>query len=57
MAASSRPALYRVRLLGAAIASAEIEEIVWLDPTEIHQIELAPLTRDFVLPLVKAQTC
>jgi 8-oxo-dGTP diphosphatase len=48
-------ALYRVRLLGASNASAEIEDIVWLDPSETHHIELAPLTRNVVLPLVKAQ--
>jgi 8-oxo-dGTP diphosphatase len=46
-------ALYHVRLQGAVNASAEIEEIVWIDPHETKQIELAPLTRDFVLPLAK----
>jgi hypothetical protein len=46
-------AWYHVRLLGAAIASAEIEEIVWLDPRETDRIELAPLSRNFVLPLAR----
>jgi 8-oxo-dGTP diphosphatase len=31
-------------------AAAEIEELVWLDPAEPGEIELAPLTRDQFLP-------
>jgi uncharacterized protein (TIGR00730 family) len=45
-------ALYRVELLGTITASAEIEEVVWLDSRTPTQIELAPLTRETVLPLV-----
>jgi 8-oxo-dGTP pyrophosphatase MutT (NUDIX family) len=44
-------ALYRVRLFGTAQNAAEIEEILWLDPREPHAVELAPLTRDSVLPI------
>jgi 8-oxo-dGTP diphosphatase len=44
-------ALYHVRMSGSANAAAEIEEIAWLDPGEPHRVELAPLTRDIVLPL------
>jgi 8-oxo-dGTP diphosphatase len=44
-------ALYHVRMHGLANAAAEIEEIAWLDPGETHRVELAPLTRDIVLPL------
>ena len=33
------------------VAAAEIEEMIWLDPTSIRDIELAPLTRDIVLRL------
>lgn len=34
-------------------ACSEIEEIVWLDPRETDRIELAPLTKNFVLPLAQ----
>jgi 8-oxo-dGTP diphosphatase len=43
--------LYRVELVGPMSAAAEIEELVWCDPGEPHQIELAPFTREIVLPL------
>ncbi|WP_256752265.1 NUDIX domain-containing protein [Mesorhizobium sp. Mes31] len=33
------------------LAAAEIEEMIWLDPASIHDIKLAPLTRDVVLRL------
>jgi 8-oxo-dGTP diphosphatase len=46
-------ALYRVELMGTISAASEIEEVVWLDPREPHQIELAPLTRETVLPLAR----
>ena len=46
-------ALYRVELEGEISAASEIDEVVWLDPHSSDQIELAPLTRDNVLPLVK----
>lgn len=34
-------------------AAAEIEEIRWLDPAGTHEVELAPLTRDVVLTLLR----
>ena len=34
-----------------AVASNEIEELLWLDAPEGHAVELAPLTRDTILPL------
>jgi 8-oxo-dGTP diphosphatase len=43
--------LYRVELEGTISAASEIEEIVWIDPSPPYQIELAPLTRDAILPL------
>lgn len=46
-------ALYRVELVGAISAASEIEEVVWLDPGQPHQLELAPLTRETVLPLAR----
>lgn len=45
-------ALYRVELLGTIRPSSEIEEVVWLDSGIPTQIELAPLTRETVLPLI-----
>ena len=44
-------ALYRVEVVGPIMAASEIEEILWLDPVPPHAAELAPLTRDSVLPL------
>ena len=44
-------ALYRVELEGEISAASEIDEVVWLDLHSSDQIELAPLTRDNVLPL------
>lgn len=46
-------ALYRVELDGEIGACSEIEEVAWIDPAETDHIELAPLTRDKVLPLAK----
>jgi 8-oxo-dGTP diphosphatase len=46
-------ALYRVELEGELSAAAEIDEIRWVDPDSPQHIELAPLTRDKVLPLAK----
>ena len=46
-------ALYRVELVGAVSAASEIEEVVWLDPGQPDQIDLAPLTRETVLPLAR----
>jgi len=43
--------LYRVEIQGPISAASEIEEIVWLDPLSPDPIDLAPLTRDCVLPL------
>jgi DNA polymerase-3 subunit epsilon len=34
-----------------AVASNEIEELLWLDAAEGNAVELAPLTRDTILPL------
>ena len=46
-------ALYRVKLAGTIIAASEIEEIVWLDPDMHGEIDLAPLTSRYVLPLAR----
>ena len=44
-------ALYQVELAGPVYPAAEIEEALWLHPGPPHAVELAPLTRDRVLPL------
>jgi len=46
-------ALYRVELVGPIVAASENEEILWLDPSPPYAAELAPLTRDSVLPLAE----
>jgi hypothetical protein len=37
--------------IGSISAASEIEEIRWIDPDPPYDIELAPLSRDVVLPL------
>ena len=48
-------ALYRVELAGPVGAASEIEEVAWLDPHSPDHMELAPLTREKVLPLLAPQ--
>ena len=42
--------LFRLDVMGEVTPQAEIEEIRWIDPAAPGSIELAPLTRDEVLP-------
>lgn len=44
--------MFRVRLNRDVEARAEIEEVRWVRPGSQGQIELAPLTRDMVLPAI-----
>lgn len=44
--------VFRVPADGAAVASAEIDELVWVTPEEAASIPLAPLTSDVLLPLL-----
>jgi 8-oxo-dGTP diphosphatase len=46
-------AVYAVDVEGSVGARAEIDEIVWIDPSAPPEIHLAPLTRDHVLPLAR----
>ena len=46
-------AVYAVDVAGAVEARAEIDEIIWIDPAAPPDIQLAPLTRDHVLPLAR----
>lgn len=49
-----RAAVYAVEIDGAVVPAAEIDEIRWLDPREPTDLHLAPLTRDYVVPLAFA---
>lgn len=44
--------MFRVQLDHDVQAQAEIEEVCWLRPGSEIQLELAPLTRDKVLPAI-----
>ncbi|MCP3389148.1 NUDIX domain-containing protein [Bradyrhizobium sp. CCGB12] len=43
--------IFRVAIAHSVNAGAEIEEILWLDPSAPGSVKLAPLTRDKLLPL------
>jgi 8-oxo-dGTP diphosphatase len=45
--------IFRVRISAAISPSAEIEEVLWIDPAADIAVPLAPLTRDHVLPLAR----
>jgi 8-oxo-dGTP diphosphatase len=49
-------AVYSVNVTGHIAARAEIDEIIWVDPSAPPDIHLAPLTRDHVLPLAQLGT-
>jgi 8-oxo-dGTP diphosphatase len=48
-------ALYRAEIAGEVHAAAEIEEVVWVEPSRAGGLPLAPLTRDHVLPLCRSR--
>ena len=48
-------AVYAVAIQGTALPQAEIAEILWADPHHLPDAELAPLTRDHILPFSRAQ--
>jgi len=43
--------LYGVDVTGGITPNQEIDETIWIDPAAPSDIDLAPLTRDHVLPL------
>ncbi|MDG9884978.1 NUDIX domain-containing protein [Pseudomonas sp. GD04058] len=43
--------LFRVETSAEVVPAAEIEEAVWVDGVSAGALELAPLTRDLILPL------
>jgi len=45
--------LFRVDCAEAVAPAAEIEEVVWLAADQATDLELAPLTRDLILPLYR----
>ncbi len=45
--------LFRVDTDAAVWPAAEIEEAVWVDAEAAQKLELAPLTRDLILPLYR----
>lgn len=45
-----RAEAYRVRVDGAPVPGAEIEELLWLDPAPPHPVPVAPLSAGHILP-------
>jgi 8-oxo-dGTP diphosphatase len=45
--------IFRVCVPATIRPSAEIEEVIWIDPSGNIDVPLAPLTRDHVLPLAR----
>lgn len=43
--------LFQVRIQVPVAPAAEIEEVRWVNAATVGQLELAPLTRDWILPL------
>ncbi|GGU66933.1 DNA mismatch repair protein MutT [Pseudomonas laurentiana] len=48
--------LFRVHTHACVEPAAEIEEAVWVDASATVNLELAPLTRDWILPLYRTLT-
>ncbi|QRM29855.1 NUDIX domain-containing protein [Microvirga sp. VF16] len=46
-----RAVVYAVSLAGEIFCQAEIDEFIWIDPRAPVKTQLAPLTRDTILPL------
>jgi 8-oxo-dGTP diphosphatase len=47
-------AVYAVDVDGPISPRAEIAEMLWVDPRHLPAVALAPLTRDYILPLAAA---
>ncbi|WP_286912473.1 MULTISPECIES: NUDIX hydrolase [unclassified Pseudomonas] len=45
--------LFRVDCAEQVVPAAEIEEVVWLAADQLPALQLAPLTRDLILPLYR----
>lgn len=46
--------LYRLEVEQAVQPAAEIEEVLWVDGGDVGHLNLAPLTRDSILPLYRS---
>ncbi len=46
--------VFHVRVQHDPVTRSEIEEAVWVSPSEAETMQLAPLTRDHILPLVRS---
>ncbi len=46
--------IYALEATDPVIPAAEIAEIAWVDPNNIGSLELAPLTRNHILPFVRS---
>jgi 8-oxo-dGTP diphosphatase len=44
--------IYDAPLLGLPVVAAEIAELAWVDPGAPGELDLAPLSRDILLPLL-----
>ncbi|WP_245419717.1 NUDIX hydrolase [Phyllobacterium salinisoli] len=45
--------VFFMRVQAPVLPSAEIEEVVWVDPSDTADLPLAPLTRDHLLPIAR----
>lgn len=46
--------IFQLTIDAQVTPAAEIEEVIWIDPATDSAIELAPLTRDVILPFYRA---
>jgi 8-oxo-dGTP diphosphatase len=49
-----KAAVYAIAVCGEIVPRAEIDEMLWIDPGLPPEIQIAPLTRDYILPLAAA---
>jgi 8-oxo-dGTP diphosphatase len=45
--------IFQLTIAGEVAPAAEIEEVIWVDPATDPAVELAPLTRDLILPFYR----
>ncbi|KFL91325.1 Nudix hydrolase family protein [Acetobacter malorum] len=48
-----RAEVFRMTLSAPVTAQAEIAEVIWVDPAKASEEQLAPLTRDTLMPLAR----
>lgn len=48
-----RAAIYAVDVQGTIKPQAEIDQVLWVDPRALPDLQFAPLTRDHILPLAR----